>query len=224
MRSRARPRHHPRSRRRRRCAVPDRVVARLGGAADRDPGRTPLAFEEELPAGVALRFWPTHHLVKCAIPSAGGIERAIQDERLREQYLACQHYGHELVFEFAEDNEEAGEAMKAIGALHANGILPDWWHLPASLLTASGNDVTERIAAENPQCRGIVASINAVDMESVTGAIRRLPSSLLINGISAGRALLGESARAWLAGAATDAETIDALRTRITQFAAMGER
>jgi len=24
-------------------------------------------LEDELPAGVALRYWPTHHVVKCAI-------------------------------------------------------------------------------------------------------------------------------------------------------------
>ena len=187
------------------------------------PGRVPLAFEDELPAGVALRHWPLHHLVSCSIAPADGIARAIQDERLRELYLACQHYGHELVFVVASDAPGAAAAIATVESLHANALLPDWWQLPASLLATDGSAIVQRIAKSNPQCRGIVADIDGLDIDDAADAIRRLRASPLISGIAAVRALLGDCAQAWIAGNATEAATIEALCGQLARFAALGD-
>lgn len=180
-------------------------------------GCNPLMFDDGLPAGVALRHWPLHLIVKCSVPAATGLDRAVQDERLRELHLACQHYGHELLLEVGSGDDP--DVLAGISALHAREILPDWWRLSANVVAAHADTLSELIAGTNPHCRGVIARIDEEAPDTIRDAIRRLRALAVCSGISTGSRFLAEWSRRWLTGEATDTTVIEALRTRLLGIA-----
>jgi 5-dehydro-2-deoxygluconokinase len=181
------------------------------------PGCNPLMFDDGLPAGIALRHWPLHLIVKCSVPAATEVDRAVQDERLRELYLACQHYGHELLLDIG--GVVGPDIAASIRALHTHEILPDWWRVPAQMVAAHGNALSDLVAETNPHCRGVIAQIDEEAPDAICGAIRTLPGLALFRGVSTGSRFLAKLSRRWLTGEATDTEVLEALRTRLIVIA-----
>ena len=181
------------------------------------PNRQPLMFEEGLPAGIALRHWPLHLVVKCSVPAATGSERVVQEERLRELYVACQHYGHELMLELGSD--PGIDLLAEIRMLHAREILPDWWRVPARIVATQGSQLSDLIARTNPCCRGVIARADETLPDAIVEAMRGLPTAPLCTAFSTGYRFLAAPARRWLSGEASDAETLEELRTRFRRIA-----
>ena len=180
-------------------------------------GCNPLMFDDGLPAGIALRHWPLHLIVKCSVPAATERDRAVQDERLRELYLACQHYGHELLLDMG--GVVGPDIAASIRALHTREILPDWWRVPAEMVAAHGDALSDLVAKTNPHCRGVIAQIDEEAPDVICGAIRTLPALALVKGVSTGSRFLAKLSRRWLTGEATDTEVLEALRTRLIAIA-----
>lgn len=185
------------------------------------PGRRPLSFEDELPAGIALRSWPTHHIVKCLVPQITESQRAIQEERLRELYLACQHYGHELLLQFDADAGANGIAdmIRRIRVLHDLGILPDWLRVSTFATPEGWSELAETVAQANPDCRGILVDGGDRSLQALSEALKSMPRLPLIKGFSVGHAVLADPASSWLRGEATDEELAADLRKRFVQLA-----
>lgn len=169
-----------------------------------DAGSTPVQLDEGQPAGVSLKYWPRHLVAACQVPPATGTVAAVQSERLRELFLACQHHGHELLLELTGlDTAAAAEDLEArMNELLDTGIRPDWWLVPSLSDTKALDAVAAAIADRDPYCRGIIVTDPVRAATAAAGAIS-LPRHPLFKGFVV-RELVTALAREWLCGRLDD--------------------
>ena len=186
-------------------------------------GKTPLEFQEGLPASIALRYWPQHQIVKCLVPDAVGRAIAIQEERLRELYLATQYHGNELLLELASEDSDAGIArvLVQLRAIDDIGVRPDWWMLPAFSRVEAWTEIAAIVGRPLRFCRGIVV---VVDTGRSDDALDRAFSSAarhpLIRGFAVAGTHVSNPAQAWLAGKIDGPQLETMLRERFVALAA----
>ena len=100
------------------------------------PGSRPLAFEGGADVALTLRDWPTEHVAKCLVlfhPDDDAALKAAQLERLGALQAACVATDRELLIEVIPPREMAsGDDVlaRALDAIYAAGVRPDWWKLP----------------------------------------------------------------------------------------------
>lgn len=124
-----------------------------------DVGSTPpLQLDEGQPAGVTLTYWPRHLIACCRVPRAAGTAAAVQSERLRELFLACQHHGHELLLEptgFTGAITSA-DLETRIDELLEGGVRPDWWLVPWVHDPEGLEAIAAAVVHRDRYCRGIL--------------------------------------------------------------------
>ena len=151
------------------------------------PGSRPLAFEGGADVALTLRDWPTEHVAKCLVlfhPDDDAAMKAAQLERLGALQAACVATDRELLIEVIPPREMAGGddvLARALDAIYAAGIRPDWWKLPPPGSDAAWDRIAESIARHDPHCRGVLllgleASEDALARSfAARGAARDLP-------------------------------------------------
>ena len=195
-------------------ASPDWVVRRIDV-----PRKHTLTFVDGKTAGVILRSWPTHHMVKCRVSgTATGEEHPLQTERLRELYIACQHYGHECLFDLAcEPTIDRTRVLEVVRDLHRMGIVPDWWVVPAGdeQWFAALGDLVSRTQEE---CRGILVRWSSKLGWPVHSAAAA-DNALHIQGVVMDSKDLSETAKKWLKGHVDDSSLLDELGAKVALLA-----
>lgn len=179
-----------------------------------DPTRAGLVLEDDQTAGVLLRHWPLELVVKCAVrdvAAAPEAERILRDERLRELHLACQHYGHELLFDLSPCGERALEVLET---LRSKGIVADWWQVPAAMVHGHACALRDMLRASAPHCRGVLAKLPgaAGAIAAEIGAVRE---SGICHGVVIGEELFTPFEARFADGRAGEAETLEGLRRAI---------
>ena len=193
-----------------------RVAAQLDWIVRRidDPARPGLAFEDDQPAGVLLRHWPLELVVKCAVRAVTEVRdaaRVLRDERLRELYLACQHYGHELLLDLSPCGEETLDVLET---LRSGGIVADWWQVPAAVVHRHAAFLRDMLHASAPHCRGVLAKLPGA-AGGIAADIAAVRDSGICHGVVIGHELFDPFWPRFAEGRAGDAETIDAVRHAI---------
>lgn len=183
-------------------------------------GISPLAFTDDLPAGVLLHSWPRSHIVKCLVPACSAEDWPVQAERLRELGHACDLYGIELLLELVEDDSAAGLARTGarIQEIQALGVRPDWWKLSAFSDAAAYGELERVILHDNPHCRGILLLGAGRDAAALERSFAAAAGRSFVRGFAVGRSLLLEPAEAWLAGRIDDAALAAMLESRLLRL------
>jgi 5-dehydro-2-deoxygluconokinase len=190
-------------------------------ASGQKSSATPLEFAGGFAAST-LSHWPRHHIAKCLLPEVSPESRDLQDARLAELHSAAAMYGIELLIELVRDDSQASAASMAqrIGAVQENGILPDWWKLPAFSDPDAWPAIANAIHSRNPLCRGVLVVGRGRDFDELQeefGASKRQP---ITAGFAVGSSFFQDAAASWLAGEHDDAEFKSALSARFKQLAA----
>jgi 5-dehydro-2-deoxygluconokinase len=178
---------------------------------------------------LALRAWPAAHVAKCLVhfhpdDPADLVERQLaQIQSLAE---ACAQTGHELLLEVIPPprvNAEAGDVARAMEAIYAAGVKPDWWKLPPSPHAAAWRAIGASIERHDATCRGVLVlgmdASGAALRESFEQAVR----NPWVRGFAVGRSIFGHAAEEWFAGRATDSQVVQEVRHRYEEVIASWE-
>ncbi len=187
-------------------------------------GSRPLDFDGMESLGAHLAEWPVIHTVKALAfyhPDDPADLRARQDRELRRVFDACRTLGRELLVEIivskhgpvAEDT-----AARAVAAVYAAGVKPDWWKLEPQATAAAWTAVAGVIDGHDRHCRGIVMLGLDAPLDSLEAAFRVAASCDRVKGFAVGRTIFGDAAKAWLEGRMTDTAAVDDMARR---FAAL---
>ena len=146
---------------------------------------------------------------------------AIQEERLRELFLATQYHGNELLLELVAEDSDAGVAqvLDRMWAIDKIGVRPDWWKLPAFSNADAWTDMTAFLGRPLQFCRGIVlvgTGPSGDDFGRTLACAARHP---FIQGFAIGGTNILEPARGWLAANIDDARLDSTLRERFVALA-----
>ncbi len=187
-------------------------------------GSRPLDFDGMDSLGAHLAEWPVVHTVKALAfyhPDDPADLRARQDRELRRVFDACRTLGRELLVEIiVSKHGPVGEdtSARAVEAVYAAGVKPDWWKLEPQASTAAWDAVAAVVARHDPHCRGIVMLGLEAAQDALEAAFRIAASCPQVKGFAVGRTIFADAAKAWLEGRLTDAAAIDDMALR---FAAL---
>ena len=187
-------------------------------------GSRPLDFDGMDSLGAHLAEWPVVHTVKVLAlyhPDDPAGLRARQDRELRRVFDACRTLGRELLVEIiVSKHGPVGEdtAARALEAVYAAGVKPDWWKLEPQASAAGWEAVSGVIGRHDPHCRGIVMLGLDAAQDALEAAFRVAAACPRVKGFAVGRTIFADAAKAWLDGRLTDAAAIDDMAGR---FAAL---
>ena len=191
------------------------------------PGSRPLAFEVGPDLALALRAWPTEHVAKCLVsyhPDDPAALRAVQVERLQALQLACIGTDRELLIEVIAPREMAGGygvLARALDAIYAAGVRPDWWKLPPPGSDAAWDRIAETIARHDPHCRGVLLLGLEASEDELARSFKRAAPHAICRGFAVGRSIFAPAAAAWFAGSASDDEVVADIAARYARLVAL---
>lgn len=196
------------------------------------PGSRPLEFD--LPEGASLGAhmteWPVTHTVKCLVfyhPDDPPELRAQQIRELARVQDAARFGGKESLIEvIAGKNGPMTDdtVARAMTQLYDAGLRPDWWKLEPQKSSAAWQAVDAVIAERDPLCRGVVMLGLDAPMRDLKHAFEAARVARSVRGFAVGRTLWAKTARAWLDGALTDREAIDAMAERFASLCIAWDR
>jgi len=184
------------------------------------PGSRPLAFESGPDVALTLRDWPTEHVAKCLVlfhPDDDATLKTAQLERLGALQAACVATDRELLIEVIPPREMAsGEDVlaRALDAIYAAGVRPDWWKLPPPGSDAAWHRIAESIARHDPHCRGVLLLGLEASEDELARSFERAAPHPICRGFAVGRSIFAPAAAAWFAGSASDDEVVADIAAR----------
>ena len=190
-------------------------------------GSRPLRFENERNVYAMLREWPASHVAKCLVAFDADDAAQMQKQQLdtlRDLQTACEDTGRELLLEVippasASDARASDDVLlRAVSAITAAGILPDWWKLPAPAQAHGWHRLAAAIHQADADCRGVLVLGLDAPIEQLAEQLARSASHSVCRGFAVGRTIFGEAARAWFAGATDDDDAIDTIARRYLQL------
>jgi 5-dehydro-2-deoxygluconokinase len=191
------------------------------------PGSRPLVFEAGSALAAELRTWPGEQVAKCLVyfhPDDPPELRRQQIERLRELQGACAATSHEFLVEVippADLPADETTIARALEAIYAADVVPDWWKLPPSPAAAAWDAVTEVIGRHDPHCRGVLLlGLEASEADLARG-FRVAAAYPLIKGFAVGRSIFADAATRWFAGRMSDAEVVAEVAQRYARLIAL---
>ena len=194
------------------------------------PGSIPVEFEAGANAGLALRTWPTEHVVKCLVfyhpDDAHGL-KAAQIARMRGLAEACHETGHELLLEIIPPERADNDAhtlVRALTQLYDAELRPDWWKLPPSTDPTVWRTLGALIDARDPYCQGMLVLGMEASAETLEASFAAAASEPRCRGFAVGRTIFAEPAAAWFAGRATDADVIEQVAGGYRELIALWDR
>jgi 5-dehydro-2-deoxygluconokinase len=184
------------------------------------PGSRPLAFEGGADIALTLRDWPTEHVAKCLVlfhPDDDTALKAAQLERLGALQAACVATDRELLIEVIPPREMASDddvLARALDAIYAAGVRPDWWKLPPPGSDAGWDLIAEAIARHDPHCRGVLLLGLEASEDALARSFKRAAPHAICRGFAVGRSIFAPAAAAWFAGSASDDEVVADIAAR----------
>jgi len=191
------------------------------------PGSRPLAFEAGHDVALTLRDWPTEHVAKCLVlfhPDDVAAMRVTQLERLAALQAACVATDRELLIEVIPPREMAGGddvLARALDAIYAAGVRPDWWKLPPPGSDAGWDRIAESIARHDRHCRGVLLlGLEASEADLALSFAMAAPHAIC-RGFAVGRSIFVPAAAAWFAGKASDDDVVADIAARYARLVAV---
>ncbi len=194
------------------------------------PGSIPIDFEAGANTGLALRTWPSEHVVKCLVfyhPDDAGELKVAQMTRMSGLAAACHDTGHELLLEIIPADRAGNNAetlVRALTQLYDAGIRPDWWKLPPSTDPAVWRNLGALIDARDPNCQGMLVLGMEASAETLEASFSAAASEPRCRGFAVGRTIFAEPAAAWFAGRANDADVIEQIARGYRELIALWGR
>ena len=191
------------------------------------PGSRPLAFEAGADVALTLRDWPTEHVAKCLVlfhPDDDAAMQATQLERLVALQAACVATDRELLIEVIPPREMAkGDDVlaRALDAIYAAGVRPDWWKLPPPANDAAWDRIAETIAGQDPHCRGVLLLGLEASEAELARSFALAARHTICRGFAVGRSIFAPAATAWFAGTASDDEVVADVAARYARLVAL---
>jgi 5-dehydro-2-deoxygluconokinase len=191
------------------------------------PGSIPLAFEAGATLGLQLRAWPSEHIAKCLVffhPDDPDALRDAHIEQLRALARACAATGRELLIEVIPPVRQPvldGTVARAVEAIYAGGVKPDWWKLPPSANPAEWNALDAVIARNDALCRGVLVLGMEAAPERLRASFAAAGRSPWVRGFAVGRSIFAPAAESWFAGRWSDAQVVDDVVRRYEEMIAL---
>ncbi|QJR10145.1 5-dehydro-2-deoxygluconokinase [Usitatibacter rugosus] len=193
------------------------------------PGSIPLAFEAGGSLGLQLRTWPAEHVVKCLVfyhPDDPQELCDLQMEQMRVAARACAETGRELLLEIIPPTRVPASkhpVARALEAIYAAGIRPDWWKLPPSVDGADWKAVDKLISKNDPLCRGILVLGMEASAQHLGESFAAAVKSPWVRGFAVGRSIFAPAAEHWFAGRWNDEQVIEDVAHRYEDIIASWE-
>jgi len=171
-----------------------------------------------------LRDWPTEHVAKCLVlfhPDDDAALKAAQLERLGALQAACVATDRELLIEVIPPREMAGGddvLARALDAIYAAGVRPDWWKLPPPGSDAAWDGIAESIARHDPHCRGVLLLGLEASEAELARSFKTAAPHAVCRGFAVGRSIFAPAATAWFAGSASDDEVVADIAARYARL------
>ena len=187
------------------------------------PGSRPLRFEHGRNVQSMLREWPARHIAKCLVAFDADDPSALRREQidtLIDLRTACDDSGRELLLEVIppvvpDDPRDADEVLvRAVAAIAAAGVLPDWWKLPAPISPQGWKRLDIVIRNADSLCRGVLVLGLDAPIDELADQLADAAAHPLCRGFAVGRTIFGETARAWFTGEIDDDAAIDVISQR----------
>jgi 5-dehydro-2-deoxygluconokinase len=189
------------------------------------PQSRPLEFEGSADVAVELSSWPLNQVVKCLVsyhPEDAADLKGRQDRQLKRLFEACRKTRHELLLEIIPPREMPADSQtmsRALAQVYALDVRPDWWKLPPSGSAAHWQAIQDTIRREDPLCRGVLLlGLSQSEAELVACFATAAPFAI-VKGFAIGRTIFHEVARAWFAGAMSDAAACGAMAANFSRLA-----
>ena len=194
------------------------------------PGSIPIEFETGTNTGLALRTWPTEHVVKCLVfyhpDDADGLKSA-QIDRIRGLAKACHDTGHEMLLEIIppeRPDNDAQTLVRAVTQLYDAEVRPDWWKLPPSSDPAVWHSLGALIGARDPYCQGMLVLGMEASTDKLEASFAAAASEPRCRGFAVGRTVFAAPAADWFAGRASDADVIQQITRGYRELIALWDR
>ncbi|MEO7208249.1 MAG: 5-dehydro-2-deoxygluconokinase [Steroidobacteraceae bacterium] len=189
------------------------------------PQSRPLEFEGSADVAIELSSWPLNQVVKCLVsyhPDDPADLKERQDRQLQRLFDACRNTRHELLLEVILPREMPADSQtmsRALSQIYALDVRPDWWKLPPSGSAAHWQAIQDTIRQEDPLCRGVLLlGLSQPEAELIACFAAAAPYAI-VKGFAIGRTIFQGVARAWFAGAISDAAACKAMAANFSRLA-----
>lgn len=178
------------------------------------PGSRPLRFEFSQDLGSQLVDWPVDHCIKALCFYHPDDEPSLREEQLaaiRRAYDASRRVGRELLIEIIASKHgpvDDHTIARAIEAVYATGVKPDWWKLEPQANARAWKNIEEAISRNDVYCRGIVLLGLNAPLDDLKKAFMAVADAPMVKGFAVGRSIIANACEPWLAGRITDEEAI----------------
>lgn len=182
------------------------------------PGSRPLTLEPQLGVDAGgLAEWPAGTVVKALCfchPDDAPEMRAAQEATVLRLFTAARRNRLEFLLELVPSKVAASDTAALcalIDRFYDIGVFPDWWKLESQPTAEDWIRVCEVIEARDAHTRGIVVlGLDAPEADVIAG-LRTAAMAPLVKGFAVGRTIFGDTARAWMRGAMSDAAAVAAM-------------
>lgn len=194
------------------------------------PGSIPVAFEEGANLGLALRGWPTEHVAKCLVlfhPDDPQELRAAQVAQMRALERACTATGREMLLEIIPPARPGNDALtlgRALEAIYAAGVRPDWWKLPPGADDSAWLAIDQAIERHDPLCRGVLVLGMEAGAEELRQGFAVAARSRWVRGFAVGRSIFARAAEAWFRDEWPDIRVVEDVAQRYEDVIALWEK
>ncbi len=188
------------------------------------PGSRPLAFEDGMNVGLALRGWPAEQVVKCLLAHHPDDPAPLQQQQLgsvRDLAQACHAIGHELLLELIPPRDLGADAptvARGMAQVYAAGVRPDWWKLSPPDDARGWQAIGDVIRAHDAHCRGVLLLGLEASEDRLRQGFQAAAGQPLCKGFAVGRSIFADAAAAWFAGTLDDAGVIDDVAQRYARL------
>jgi 5-dehydro-2-deoxygluconokinase len=185
-----------------------------------DPGTRPLRLEIEPDYGSALAEWPVAHVVKALCfyhPDDDAAMKADQEATIVRLARAARANRLELLLEIIPSKVAPATdttSAEIIQRFYDLGVHPDWWKLEPMKTDAGWANACAAITRNDPYTRGVVVLGLEAPPDELAESFQVAARHELVKGFAVGRTIFADAARAWLAGAITDAEAVEDMAAR----------
>jgi 5-dehydro-2-deoxygluconokinase len=162
--------------------------------------------------------------VKCKVvyhPDASPAVRERQEELLRQLQRACRTLDRTLLLEVVpllDGVEDFGASVRAVDALYAAAVAPDWWKLPPPDDAVTWAALERVVLERDPTCSGVLLLGNGLSTDELKRRMGWARRSRVCRGFAFGRTVFADAARAWVRGEIDDATVVQRVRDRLVDL------